>query len=364
MSRAGAEVGLATVGFGDRLIPKLRELRYVTPPDWLIRLSYRLKLDPRRWTERLYLSQLNPGDVAWLWPGVSHETYVRLREAGRLIVNERINCHRATARRILLPEYERLGLPCPPGYNAEAIEGENRKLQLSDYVFAPSPQVVQSLEEAGVSAERILATSYGWDPTRILARPGPRQHSGPPVFLFVGVGCIRKGLHLLLEAWAHKGFTAELHVAGRITEEIEQTRGAHLRRDDVKLLGHVRKIDEVFAGADVFVFPSLEEGGPLVSYEALGAGLPCVVSPMGAGAVIRDGLEGFIVSPHDREAWVHAMERLARDERLRADMSRAATQRADDFTWSRVARRRLEQLRSIVARRTAGLKTASAESTA
>ena len=48
------------------------------------------------------------------------------------------------------------------------------------------------------------------------------------------------------------------------------------------------------ASADVFVFPSLFEGSAVVTYEALAAGLPSVVTPS-AGSVVRDGVEGFIV---------------------------------------------------------------------
>ena len=57
------------------------------------------------------------------------------------------------------------------------------------------------------------------------------------------------------------------------------------------------------ASADVFVFPSLFEGSAVVTYEALAAGLPSVVTPS-AGSVVRDGVEGFIVPRGRLMSWL------------------------------------------------------------
>jgi hypothetical protein len=46
-------------------------------------------------------------------------------------------------------------------------------------------------------------------------------------------------------------------------------------------------------------------GGPLVTYEALAHCLPMLVSPMGAGAIVRDKIDGVIVPDHSAEHWAH-----------------------------------------------------------
>jgi glycosyltransferase involved in cell wall biosynthesis len=94
--------------------------------------------------------------------------------------------------------------------------------------------------------------------------------------------------------------------------------------------------------ADFFAFPSLEEGSPLVTYEAMANCLPVLTSPMGAGGVARDGKDGIIVSPYDEEALVTGLQQLAGCAELRLRMSDSARERAQEFTWEKVARRRAQ----------------------
>jgi glycosyltransferase involved in cell wall biosynthesis len=326
-------------------------------PGVLRRAAYRL--DPgaaaiRRFTEYTFRRGLSSGDVAWLWPTVSPATYLFARETGAVVVNERVNTHRATSRRILDAAYRRLGMPPTHGITDRAADEETRKLLLCDYIFAPSPWVARSLLEAGLPARRILRTSYGWDPSR-LGRDGDGL---PPTeglsALFVGRGCVRKGVDLLLRAWADAAIPGRLALMGSLDPEIESCCAPLLARADILHLPFRDQVGPVFRSADVFVFPSLEEGSPLVVYEALGAGLPVVVSPMAAGDVVRDGVEGFVVDPLDHDAWVEALRNLANDPGLRARMGRRARERAEGYTWDKVARRRLSMLRDATTRASVG----------
>ena len=60
----------------------------------------------------------------------------------------------------------------------------------------------------------------------------------------------------------------------------------------------------------MFVFPTLEEGDPQVTYEAAGCGLPILTTPMGAGRLIEDESNGLIVKPCDVDALAEALWRL------------------------------------------------------
>jgi glycosyltransferase involved in cell wall biosynthesis len=61
---------------------------------------------------------------------------------------------------------------------------------------------------------------------------------------------------------------------------------------------------------------------------------------MGAGGVVRDGIDGMIVSPYDEDAWVEALRKLAHSPDLRAKFGVSARKRAKEFTWEKVAQRR------------------------
>ncbi|WP_242718642.1 glycosyltransferase [Microcoleus vaginatus] len=101
-------------------------------------------------------------------------------------------------------------------------------------------------------------------------------------------------------------------------------------------LSEKRYIAFAYREADFFAFPSLEEGSPLVTYEAMANGLPVLTSPMGAGGVVRDGKDGIIVSPYDEEALVTGLQQLAGCAELRLGMSDSARERAQEFTWEKL----------------------------
>jgi glycosyltransferase involved in cell wall biosynthesis len=326
-----------------------REFNRDAIPRWLFRaacLWFRTEKRLQRFVEKRYLRWLGDGDVAYLWPNVSPETYRQIKRRGHTLVVERINCHRGTSKRILDDAYARLGWKPDHGVKDEDVEGEKRKLELADYVFSPSPRVDESLIENGVPARKVLSTSFGWSPQRI--RGGTRralpEMRGLTV-AFVGLAGVRKGVPWLLRAWERARVKGQLVLAGRIEADVAEQCASALNRTDVISLGFVGDIASVYRSADVFVFPSLEEGGPLVTYEAMGSGLPVVVTPMGAGAVGAGGAGGaVIVPPHDEEALIVALRRLEKDEELRRDLGEQGKRRAEEFTWERVGRRRSKQL--------------------
>jgi glycosyltransferase involved in cell wall biosynthesis len=303
----------------------------------------------RAFSETLFLRRLRPGDIAYLWTGVSQSVFRRVKDRGHPIVLERINCHRGTARRLLDEAFRRAGLP--PGRHHGLgdgdIAGEREKLALADFVFAPSPMVRRSLLENGVPDRKIIRCSYGWDPAKLSVRGThralPPADGGGMTVLFAGTGCLRKGLHLLLEAWDRSGLGTRggrLVIAGQVLPEMERVAGRLLDGRGVTRIGYTDDIGSVYRSADVFAFPSLEEGGPMVTYEAAACGLPLLVSPMGAGCVARHGIEGLVLDPYDVEAWADKLRRLAEDAELRRTLGAAARRRADDFTWEQVGRRR------------------------
>jgi glycosyltransferase involved in cell wall biosynthesis len=153
-------------------------------------------------------------------------------------------------------------------------------------------------------------------------------------FLFAGGISQRKGIKYLLEAWRRirrPGW--RLQLLGALPAD---TGALAPYLDLVEPLGRVShaEMPERMAAADVFVFPSLFEGSAVVTYEALACGLPSVVTP-DAGSVVRDGIEGFIVTPRNIDDLADRMEQLGLDPELRAQMAGAARSRALAFDWPR-----------------------------
>jgi glycosyltransferase involved in cell wall biosynthesis len=108
--------------------------------------------------------------------------------------------------------------------------------------------------------------------------------------------------------------------------------------DRVRFLGRVPKADliQLYAGAQVFFYPSFSEtfGKPLV--EAMRSGVPVVTAAASSMPEIV-GPAGLTADPGDDEALAEALHRAATDEALRAELLAGARTRAQDFSWERTA---------------------------
>jgi glycosyltransferase involved in cell wall biosynthesis len=288
-----------------------------------------------RAANHMLLRSIRQGDVVYVWPPYDQVLIQRAKDKGAIVIAERINCMGQMVRETLTRAYARRAMPLPPGWcQQEDIAKEREQMLECDFVTAPNPLVADSLRNAGISGNRIIETSYGYNPTRLAQAIAIRRPPRRPVFAFVGLGNVRKGLDVLLEAWTLANVGGRLLIAGHIDDEIRASYSSTLARDDVEALGHVSDIAVVYAAADVFVFPTHEEGGPQVTYEAAGCGLPSIVSPMGAGRILRDGQECLLVNPLDVDDVAGALQRMAEDRTTRETMAANAARRSLDFTWA------------------------------
>jgi glycosyltransferase involved in cell wall biosynthesis len=232
----------------------------------------------------------------------------------------------------------------PSPIPAAVIAKEARELELADAVFCPSPMVARSLRAVGIPESKLLPTSYGWEPRRFAGTDRALEPVDGPTFLFVGYVCVRKGAHLLLEAWQRAGRPGRLVLVGNLEPLIARRYASVLAEPSVRYLPFTPDVGAIFRAADWFVFPSLEEGGPQVTYEAAGCGVPGIVSEMGAGAFTRDGEDGVIVRANDVDSWADALVRLGPDRDLQQRLGASARAHAADFTWERVGARRAAAL--------------------
>ncbi len=252
-----------------------------------------------------------------------------------MTVVERTSSHPLYQARLLQEEYARWGL-CFRTSQAMLMRGI-RELDLADYVMIPSDFVRASFVGEGFPEERLLQVPFGVDVHRF--RPVSGRSNHPFRVLFVGQVGIRKGVPHLLEAWHHLGwYDAELWLVGQVEVAFRPLMRRWERLAKVRLIGYALDPVALYQQADIFVFPSVEEGSALVTYEALACGLPVVTTP-NAGSVVRDGVEGFIVPIRDVATLAGRMEQLRANEHLRREMGKAARARAEEFTWEEYGNR-------------------------
>jgi glycosyltransferase involved in cell wall biosynthesis len=201
--------------------------------------------------------------------------------------------------------------------------------ELATLVVVLSEKAAESFRVAGFPDEKLFYLPRGVDIERF--KPGTR----PPIFraIFSGALIERKGIHHLLEAWHRLNLRdAELWLLGSVHDEAKP----YLKkfgRENIRVLGFKRDLENYLNQGSVYVFPSRLEGSAKTIYEAAASGLP-MITTREAGDVVRDGVEGIIVQPGDVDAIAAAIEHLYRHPEIVASMSAAARQRAvENFTW-------------------------------
>jgi alpha-1,3-rhamnosyl/mannosyltransferase len=168
-------------------------------------------------------------------------------------------------------------------------------------------------------------------------------------FLFVGTLQPRKNVERLLEAYLALPpvlrSARQLVIVGqpgwRSEELVKRIKDAQQRGENVVWLDQLtdnRHLRHLYAGAGVFVFPSLHEGFGLPLVEAFAAGVPVACSNTTSLPEVANGaaVEFDPLSVGDITA---AMTTLARDDAVRARCIAAGQRRALELTWDEAARR-------------------------
>jgi starch synthase len=205
------------------------------------------------------------------------------------------------------------------------------ELQTADWIIAPSAAVVDSIRAIGY---RSGVSEVPFGANLDVFRPGTEKNGHFRV-VYAGRVEMRKGVHHLVQAWREAGIPGELLLAGSVDESEFVHRLRRQYTDSVRELGNLTESElaNVFAAADVFAMPSLAEGSAVVTYEALAAGLPCVVTHE-TGSVVRDGREGFIVPTRSPAVLAARLRQLYEDRASLHRMAVAARARAEEFSWA------------------------------
>ena len=105
-------------------------------------------------------------------------------------------------------------------------------------------------------------------------------------------------------------------------------------KQDVIVTGFVpdEELPALYAGADLFVFPSLYEGFGLPVLEAMAYGKAIVVSKRGALPEVA-GSAGIRVDPDDVDAFAEAIAHVQEDKSHRESMEQASLAQAEKFSW-------------------------------
>ena len=96
---------------------------------------------------------------------------------------------------------------------------------------------------------------------------------------------------------------------------------------NIFFVGYQKDIRPYLAISNCFVFPSYREGFPNVILQAGAMNLPCIVSNInGCNEIIKNRVNGILISKKDVEELKKAMLKISKDEDLRNKLSKNSRQ--------------------------------------
>jgi glycosyltransferase involved in cell wall biosynthesis len=232
-----------------------------------------------------------------------------------------------TAYHTRFPEYVQARLKFPLSWTYRFLRWFHAP---SKAVMAPTPVVVRDLEAWGF--ENVVLWTRGVDLEVFKFIRTNRLATQPPIFLYVGRVAVEKNV----EAFCELDLPGSKWVVG----EGPALPAIRAKYPQVSYLGVLdqQALAEVYAAADVFVFPSKTDTFGLVLLEAMACGLPVAAYPVtGPLDVLGDSGAGAM----------HEDLRTACLQALKIDRA-TARRHAERFSWRAATEQFERQLHPIV----------------
>lgn len=160
----------------------------------------------------------------------------------------------------------------------------------------------------------------------------------PSTILMLSVGELskRKNHELVIRAMKKAGNENLQYVIagqGSLEEELRQLIRQLQLDGQVRLIGQRDDIADLCEAADIYAFPSRQEGLPVALMEAMAMGLPCVASKIrGNVDLLEQGNGCFLCGIQDETEFAEAIGKLASDEKLRTAFGHENRKRIEAFS--------------------------------
>ncbi len=141
---------------------------------------------------------------------------------------------------------------------------------------------------------------------------------------------------------------------GEERENLESLTDSLGIRECVEFAGKVphERIQDCMNQAEVFVHPSLSEGFPVTIIEAMACGLPIVATNVGGiPNIVEEGVNGYLVNAKSPDEMAERILFLLQNDEMRERMSANNREKAELFTWDKIAIRVEDEYQQVITRR-------------
>ena len=214
------------------------------------------------------------------------------------------------------------------------IKTIDEELKIADAIVIPSEFVKKGLPP---NVNNVYVIPFGIDCTKFFPTNKNKDfyNRDELTVLFIGYIGYRKGFHLLydaIERLKENGKKIKLRVAG----SVEKSYSSRLKEiaNNIEYLGRIphNELNDIYNSAHFLALPSYIEGSPLVSYEALAAGLPVLITE-DMQPIVEDGKNGFFIKMNDVNDIVDKISWIYENRNWLIEASKMARESALKNTW-------------------------------
>ena len=235
-----------------------------------------------------------------------------------------------------------------PGWSPQSLEvpedyfrRREQEWALADRVVVNSEFCREALVRQGVPEAKIAIVPLCFEAGHRNAETNDKSNTEPKPkaklrILFLGQVILRKGIQYLMQAAKLlENESVQFDIVGPVG--ISSAAVASASRN---IVFHGRATRDQTAAwyrqSDVFVLPTLSDGFAITQLEAMSYGLPVIATPC-CGAVVSDGVDGFIVPPRNPEALAKTLQRYLVEPGLIQHQRNAALAKVKQFTLNSLA---------------------------
>lgn len=313
-------------------------------PDNVQELSERfLKPMFSNWAARHILLEGELPDVIYCFSGVAEELFQRLPDGLPLKLLARGSTHIRFQHDLLAKEEERVQvhLQKPSRW---MIDREEREYRLADRVIVLSTFAYDSFLSQGFDKVSLMLSGCQTTHFKVLEsdveKRVERVKSGKALnILTVGSFSYRKGAYDLVKVarLADEG-RYNFRFVGDITAE-----AASLKKDSIDVIEFIPRVPhfnlpDQYKWADIFFFPTIEDGYPAVLAQAHSMGLP-ILATLNSSApdIIHDGYDGKLIPAGEYRKFLQQLEEWECDRKKLAELAENGLKRSHIRDWEEVA---------------------------
>jgi glycosyltransferase involved in cell wall biosynthesis len=203
-----------------------------------------------------------------------------------------------------------------------------------DAILAPTDFMRSTLAANGIDPKLLRTSPYGLDLSEAKRALAERKPSATVRFGYVGMINVKKGIHLLIEAFRRlePSLNASLRIVGDLTSSPGYARSIFEQAEDdrrIDFTGFVpnERISGQLARIDVLVVPSTwYENAPITILSAMSAGIPVIATDLGGmSEVVEHERNGLLFPPGDVGGLEAALRRMVEEDGLVEELAVNAT---------------------------------------